>query len=864
MKFVLNMAWREMRASWHRLLLFFLCIAVGVGSIVALRSFTQIMKSSVGREVRALNGADVRVALNQAWKPEMRAVLERYSKSPLVMAHTEVFETQTMVRAADNASLRPVLVQLMGVGEQFPLYGEIKLLGGTRYAHRLLEGRGVLVSASLLSQLNLKVGDEVKIGLLTFTIRGVTERLPGTTEFIPTPHVAIDYAHVQAAGLTGFGSRGRFGWLYKTPEDKDDALLKELAREFRTTRLDGLWSSRGQQSWANELLSRLEGFLSMIGLAILVLGGIGIASVTRVFVQQKMKTIAILKCLGGNNRRVLGAYLAQVVTLSLLGSLAGLLLAGVISIVGARYLAGRLPFDFEPALTWPASLQGIGVGVLVTLLFSLPPLLQIRQVKPILVLRSNDFSRSTPRANKFATTKLDWLRGVDWLQLGAGLLILPGLMGIALWQSGSLRTAEIFLIALLVTTLVLNLAGWVLMTSLRRMRHVPSFVLRQGVSSLYRPGNQTRVILFTVGLGALFIITLKMHQVNVQREYNFDLSLVTADMFMVDLQKDQRAAAEATITRLGGAELRLIPIIQARIVGLKRDPSNEKLWLNRLPVNELRNRLGWERQFSSRPYLEPTEKIVAGKFWDSTPSTEPEISVEDRYAEDLQLGLGDKLIFDIVGQRIEAKVTNIRHLERRYRPVSSLFRFSVLFRPGALDNAPQMFIGAAKGPPPGAQRIKLQREFVEQFVNVTLIDAFDTVAEMKRRFSEAQFAVSFIGGFVFLCGALILVGSIAMTKFHRLYEAAILKTLGAKKKLIIYITLIEYGVLGLLAGLIGSACAMGLTWSFYKYELHIPWQMAPSVNLLGVVVTLLLVVVVGVLASWDVMVKKPLGILRAE
>ena len=864
MKFVLNMAWREMRASWYRLLLFFLCIAIGVGSIVALRSFTQVMKISVAREVRTVSGADVRVALNQPWKPETKAVLERYSTSPLVTGHTQLFDTQTMVRSASDSNARPVLVQLMAVGEQFPLYGQLKLVGGARYTPALLNEQGVLASQGLLSQLNLKAGDTIKIGLSTFTIRGVIERLPGITEFVPVPRVAIAYAEVEALGLTVFGSRGRYGWLFKTIDGQDEALVKELAREFRTTRLDGLWSFRGEQNFMREMLGRLEGFLSMIGLAILVLGGIGIASVTRVFVQQKMKTIAILKVLGGRNRRVLGAYLMQVVALSLGGSLTGLLLAGVITVIGSRLLAGRLPFDFEPTLTWQASLQGVGIGVFVTLLFALPPLLEIRRVKPILVLRSQDFGRATPRVNKFSVTKLGWLREIDWARLGAGALVLPGLMAIAFWQSSSLRIAGIFLAALVTTAVALNLAGWTLMYSLRRVRHLPSFVLRQGVSSLYRPGNQTRVVLFTVGLGALFIITMRFHQVHVQRQYNLDLDSMSADLFMVDLQKDQRLDAEATLARLGCTEMKFIPIVQGRIIGFRRDPGNQNLWPNRLPQNELRGRLTWERRYSYRPNLEEHEKIIAGKFWDSTPSTEPEVSVDQRYAEDIQLGVGDKLFFDIVGQRIEAKVTSIRTTKQRYRPVSNLARFNIIFRPGALEEAPQTFIGGAKGPPPGAQRAELQRELVEQFLNVTVIDGFDAIAEIQKRFREAQFAVSFIGGFVFLCGALILTGSIAMTKFHRLYEAAILKTLGAKKRLIIYITLIEYGVLGLLAGVIGSAAAMGLTWTFYKYELNIPWEMLPSVNLAGVGVTLLLVVVVGVMASWDVMVKKPLGILRAE
>jgi len=848
-KFVLNMAWREMRASWHRLLLFFLCIAVGVGSIVSLRSLIQNIKAGIGRESRAMWGGDVRVGLNQPWKPETRATLERYSNSPMVTAYTEILETQTMVIAAGDPNARPYMVQLRAAQEQFPLYGEVQMADGARYSHAILKERGVLVQSGLLGTLNLKVGDAIKIGQLTFTIRGVMQFLPGNAmEFRPLQRVLVDFADAEAAGLTAAGSRVSYGWLFKTPEGQDEALVKDLAREFRTTRLNWLGSFRFQADWMAQSSENVEGFLGLVGLAALVLGGIGISSVTRVFVRQKLKTIAILKCLGGVNRQVLGAYLAQALALSLVGGLLGLLLASGVTRLAADYAAGRLPVRITPGLTWAASLQGVTIGALITLLFSLPPLLEIRQVKPILVLRQDAAAR----------------RRFDWLRLGSGLLLALGLFALAYWVSGRLNKVGIFIGEVAGTALVLNLAGAALIYVLRRVRYLPSFVLRQGVGSLYRPGNQTRVILCAVGLGALFLITVRLQQVNVLRQYDLELDSSTADVFVIDVQKDQRAAAVETLTRLSGTQPTLVPIIQGRIVELKRDPGNWTEEASRLSANELRSRLGWERRFSYRPNLVARETIIAGKFWEPTTSAEPEISVDERYARDLALGIGDKLVFNILGKTIEAKVTSIRRRERHYSPSSTLTVFTIIFRPGALDDAPQMFIGAVKGPPPGAERARLQREFAEQFPNVTLIDAFDLVAEVRKRAGELSFAVSFAGGFVFLCGALILAGSIAMTKYQRLYEAAILKTLGATKKLIVYITLIEYGVLGLLAGSIGSAAAIGLTWAFCKYEMKIDWQLNPTVNGVGIALTLLLVAAVGVLSSWDVMTKKPLGILRAE
>jgi putative ABC transport system permease protein len=412
--------------------------------------------------------------------------------------------------------------------------------------------------------------------------------------------------------------------------------------------------------------------------------------------------------------------------------------------------------------------------------------------------------------------------------------------------------------------LILNLVGAVLIYLLRRARHLPTFALRQGVGSLYRQGNQTRVILSAVGLGALFLIAVRLQEVNVLRQYDFELDSTSADVFVVDLQKDQRAAAESALARLSGATPRLVPIVQGRIVELNRAVGNLSEDAGRLSPDELRNRLRWEQRFTYRPNLEPGETVIAGKFWEPTAGAEPEISVEEGYARDLALGVGDKLMFNFLGKSVEARVSSVRRLERRFSGASFINRFAIVFRPGALESAPQTFVGAVKGPPPGARRARMQREFAAQFPNVMLIDAFDLIADMRKRAGELSFAVSFAGGFVFLCGALILAGSVAMTKYQRLYDAAILKTLGAKKKLIVTITLIEYGALGLLAGLVGSGSAIALTWAICKYDMRIDWRLEPMVNLIGVALTLLLVAAVGVLSSWDVMVKKPLGILRAE
>lgn len=536
MNFILNMAWREMRASWQRLLLFFLCIAVGVGSIICLRSLVQRMKAAIMREARVMYASDVQAGANRAWKPETTAALDRYLNSPLVAAHTEVMETQTMARSISKPGVdsggRPVMVILRGVQERFPLYGEVQLAGGARYTHSMLKDRGIIAPASLFSQLKLKPGDQVKLGSLTFTIRGVMEKMPGYgINLRPLPQVLVDYADATGAGLTGFGSFVWYRRYFNARDGKDQELLKQMAR------------------------------------------------------------------------------------------------------------------DLKPA----------------------PP---------------------------------------DWL--------------------GSFRGLENF--------------------------------------------------------ASRFVTAMRLQQ----------------------------------------------------------------------------------QQVTYRSDLMADETVIAGKFWDPKPSAEAEVAVRDNFAENYKLAIGDALVFDLAGRRIEAKVVAVRRINWGFSVGQGYARFNVYFRPGPLDDAPQTFFGTAKGPPPGESRARLQRELVEQFPNVSVIDFYDQAEFMQSKLRDASLAVNFLGGFVFLCGVLILTGSVAMTKFHRLYEAAILKTLGAKKKLIVYITVIEYGVLGLLAGLIGSSSALLLTWAISRYAMKITWRFAPTINLISVAVTLLLVVVVGVLSSLDVIRKKPLSILRTE
>lgn len=847
MNFVFNLAYREMRASWHRLLFFFLCIAIGVGSIVALRSLVQNLKSALLGDARSLMTADVQASTNNPWSNEAKAALERAYASPMVTAHIDVLETATMARSGEDWLGTPKMVELKAVQPGFPFYGEMILAGGQKYSHDLYKDRGALVKETLLTALGLKVGETLKIGDLDFTIRGVIEQEPGNTmnAFSIGPRVMIAYDDAVAAGLTSFGSRARHRVLFKTREADMDRLVTQLRNELSSQAGVTVRSFRFSQDRLTESLTQVEDYLSLIGLVILVLGGIGISSVTRVFVQQKMKTIAILKTLGGRNARVLGAYLIQVLVLGLLGSLFGLLLAQLLSWILPQYFTGILPPSVEIRLTWQAALQGLAIGILVSLLFSLLPLLQIRQIKPILVLRS---------AEALSSKRFDLLR------ILVGSLVVAGLLAISSWQAGSFKIGGIFLVALAAMTLILNLTATVLMKFVRGLRRVPSFTIRQGINSLYRPGNQTRIILMAVGLGVFFVVGVRSLQLNLRYELGVDLENFKADMYLIDIQRDQRQTVEETVTKFTGSKPEIIPTVRARIAAINGSDVNLDRPRPANPSRENRGMLGREYVLTYRPKLEDNETVIAGKIWEPISSPEPEVSIEELMHDELGLNVDDTIAFDVLGRKITARITSIRRVDWR----NARTGFLVIFRPGSLDDAPAMYISAIKGPTETTARAQLQRELVDKASNISVVDIRDIIEIARGIVRKVSLAVSFVGGFVFLSGLLILIGSVAMTKYHRLYESAILKTLGAKRKLIVWTLLVEYGVLGLLAGLIGSAAAIGLTWAISEQALKINWRFIPSVNLLGVAATLVLVILVGVLSSWDVMIKKPLGILRNE
>ena len=861
MTFVLRMAARELRASWRRLLFFFVCVAVGVGAIVALRSIVQNVRAGLTREARTLIAADVLVQTNRGWDPATRERVDRQLADPRVLARTESIETATMVRPDSDAAVAR-MVELRGVQAGFPFYGTLALQGSVRYSHDLLRGYGALVRPELLTQLGLSVGDRLVIGGRPFTIRGVILQEPGRRAgaFSLGSRVLVDYDDLRSTGLLSFGSRANEQILLRVREDGVEPLARQLRQNLREQFVN-VRSYRSTEDQIGEDMLRAENYLSLVGFIIVVLGGIGVWSVTRVFVRQKIRSVAILKCLGASTRQVLATYVLQVVLLGTIGSLLGVgLAAAAVAAIPASLTAGL--GDVSYGLTVSAVLQGLAVGLLVSLLFALVPLLEVRRVKPLLLIRGLDSLPAAAAAGVAPRRRIAaWIQGIDWMQAGISLAVSIALVAIAAWQAASLRVGVVVVVGFAALAVILHLAGMALVRAVRPLALAPWFPLRHAVIGLRRPGNQTRVILLAVGLGSFFVLGVRALQSNLLADFSLEAQKGGPDMFLIDIQQDQVPALRPFLDRRSESP-RLIPVLRARVTGVKGADVNLENY------QDVRGRGSLAREYviTYRDTLEPNEQIIAGRFWTGQGplpenASELQVSIERSIHERFRINVGDLMRFDVLGRGLQARVTSVRDVAWGDARNGG---FMFVFRPGPLNRAPHTYIGILRGPQDPADRARFQRDLIAQFPNVSAIDVREVMATIQKVIDNVTLGVSIVGAIALTSGVLILIGAVAMTKFQRVYEAAILRTLGASTRLLATTLALEYGALGLLSGAIGAGGAVVLSWAVCRYVFDIQWRPAPGLLAAGALLTTLLVGAIGVLASADVLRKKPLATLRAE
>ncbi|MFZ5815236.1 MAG: ABC transporter permease [Bacillota bacterium] len=835
----LRLALRELRRGRRKFVFFLLGIAIGVAGLVGIRGFNVSLQQALLREARTLMAADMRVSLNQPATREQLASLEGLRERGIQY----IYNIETNSMAVNPASRETTLVEVKAVAPGYPFYGTLEVEPAAR-----LTDETALVGGELLDRLGLQVGDSLKIGTATFTIAGVITKEPDrvTAGMGLGPRVMITDRGIQRAGLITFGSRARHIYLLKLASDAQVAEVRaELKAAFSGTRAR-ISDFREANSQVKRFLDRMTSFLSLVSMVALLVGGLGVANAVRVFIQQKLDAIAIMKVVGATNRRVTAIFLTQITILSVLGSALGVALGYLIQLIMPRVVGQLLALKIDLTLSPWVALQGLVVGLATAILFTMLPLTAIADVKPALVFR-REMAEQRARPDRRALLR----SGLLLLIAGAGLGLIASFMANNYtWGFG-------FMGGLIGAVLLLWGASALAVRITRRIRPPRAWLaVRQGLANLHRPGSQASAVVLALGIGVSLVLGVYLMQESLMREVRVTSPAGSPNIFFLGLKAEDAPAFHALLKGHDGVEDAPdpIPIVRGRLAGIDGKPK-EQLNLD----DEGRRMFDWEFNLTFSGPLPANSELIAGQWWSEADYGKPLVSVEQEAATGLGLQVGSQVQMTLEGGR---PITATVHSIRRTTDFRAGASFNFVFVPESLQNVPVSYVALARVRP--EQAGPLQRAVVANFPTVTIInlnDVLETVADVLDRIG---IVIRFVAGFSVAAGLIILASSIAATKFRRTREAVLFKTLGATRAKVWRIFAVEYAALGLVAGIVGSLLAAGAAWYVMNYLMDIRYIPGALPVLAGVGATVVLTVLVGVLSTLDVLAAKPLQVLRDE
>jgi len=838
--FSFKMAWRDGRGKIGLLSLYSSSLIAGVAALVAILSFRSDILDTVEVQARELLGADLEIHNNQPWPEAVSTLIDTLGGN-----QATALEFTSMVIYGPERHTR--LSQIRAVSGGYPFYGELKSDPASA-AYTYQQDSSALVERSLMNQLGLSVGDSIHIGGQTLLIAGALLEVPGESAAfsLAGPRVYLPRESVEGTTLLQRGSRIRYkSWFQFEPErDLGPILttLDELRRDY-PIRYATVESERRRFEGVVENLFR---FLALVSFIAVLLGGIGVASSVWLYTKRISRTVATLRCLGASSRQTTDSFALQVLAMTLFGSLIGTFVGILIQRMLPWLIADFLPFEIVQHTSTEAVLIGLFTGVGVGVAFALLPVLGMVKIPPMLTLRTTDISpvqrlsRTTRISATFFTVLLfilftGWISG-DWY---ASLLFTAALLVALLFLLGLSR----LLIRILLTL---------------RLRRLP-YVWRQGISNLFRPNNQTTIVLVTLGMGILLIGTLNLSRDMLLNRIHLQTGEEQPNLVFYDIQTDQQEGLQHLIESEGGDLMEHVPIVTMRLSRLHgrtvRDlRADSTAGMRRWVLNR-------EYRVTYRDHLTDAETLIDGEWTPSVDGIDQfiPISLEESIAEELQVQIGDTLEFDLQGVLLQTTIGSIRNVDfQRPRP-----NFFVLFPAGALEAAPQFFASVVRTGGED-QTADLQQLVAATYPNISAIDIGLVLDSIERFLGQVGMAIRFMTLFTLVAGLIVLAVSIAVSRNQRIREAVLLRTLGASRREITTIQLIEYILLGLLASLAGLILALGASWGIARFWFEL--QMRPDLLSLSSILAgvLIFTVLTGFLSMRNTLHQKPFELLRAE
>jgi putative ABC transport system permease protein len=835
-----KMAWRDSRTHRKRLLLFMTCIVLGIAALVAIGSFGQNLKRAIDDQAKTLLGADLLLASLQPFTPEMEALFDS-------LGGQQALETTFASMALFPKTGDTRLVQVRAMKGNFPFYGKL-LTEPAEAAATYKSTASALVDEALLLQFNAQPGDSIKIGEKSFAIagkiRGIPSEPPIASTFSPRVFIALD--QVNETGLVQRGSLVNYRVYFKFDDNRDMAKLEQDLEPYRNRYRMRIDTVAERKEDVGEALGNLYRFLNLVGFVALLLGSIGVASAVHVYTKQKLGNVAILRCVGASARDTFFIYLIQVAVMAFAGSIIGAMAGVGIQVFLPEVFKDFLPVQIETIVSLPAILQGVGTGVLLAMLFALLSLIAVRNVSPLLALRAS-FEGN-------ADGKRDSLR---WVIIGILVVVITVF---AILQTQNFVFGLSFAGAIAVAFGVL--AGVAKGITFFTKRFFPKswpYIWRQGLANLYRPNNQTLVLLLAVGLGTFLITTLYLSHSSLLQKVVFVGGGDRPNLILFDVQPDQKEEVVDLVSSFQLPILQEAPMVTMRIQSLKGRTVEEIL--SDTTRTSSRGLLNWEYRTTFRSNLYESEQITAGNWVERVAEDTPviPISFEEGAADRLDAALGDTIVWNVQGVPLTTTIASLRKVD--WQRIQA--NFMAVFPEGILESAPQIFILSTRVETT-EKSAELQRAMVRAFPNVSMIDLALVLNTLDSFLSKIAFVIRFMAFFSIVTGLIVLAAAVITSRYQRIQESVLLRTLGATRKQVTRIMIIEYVFLGGFAALTGLFLSYlgGWALAYFVFKAVFVPTFLPFVIVLLTVIGL--TVLIGMLNSRGILDRPPLEVLRVE